>query len=132
MIMLRSTHRLQLALLRGERDKAAHAAVRYQIELDLTKQARATAEAQATYWRERAEKFLDQIALRQGIISEPTMTAAPEPTTSQAQSVFAALGIGEINSKDSGPGAAHAAPMLTGVDAAAAQAAVDAVLAEIS
>jgi hypothetical protein len=135
MFMLRRTHYRKLELLQlnqeQRRDQLTNANIRLQVELGLLKQARAKADADAAYWRERAERFLDQIALRQGIISEPTMTTAPEPVESQAQSVFAALGISEINHSPSGPGAATAAPLVTGVNAAAAQAAVDEILATI-
>lgn len=106
--------------------------VKLLIRLELVEQAREKADADARYWRERAERFLDQIGLRHGIITAPTMSPAPaDEASSQAQSVFTALGIAEINHKDSGPGAAAAAPRVTGVDPTAAQAAVDAVLADL-
>jgi hypothetical protein len=89
---------------------------------DLVSQARDHAEHQATYWRERAERFLDQIAFKQGMIAQPTMTEPPGPPSHQLEQVFTAFGIGEIHKDHQPPAdAARAAPVtVTGVDPTAA------------
>lgn len=55
-----------------------------------------------TYWRTRAEKFMDQIALRNGNISEPTMSEMP-PGPPPAAAVFGAFARTEINLDKAGP-----------------------------
>lgn len=137
MFMFRRTHRrLVLELQRIGEDRHRELAqtrelvFRQQLELALVKQALAKAESDATYWKTRAEKFLDQIALRSGIISEPTMTPAGLPVESRQDTVFRALGVSEINAdKGSGAGAGSTAPTVTGVNAADAMAAVHEALA---
>jgi hypothetical protein len=122
------------ALLEGVRRellKIRHEAERLRLELALVKQARDRADADVRYWRDRAEKFIDQIGMKYGTLSVPTMTAAPPDETkgSHFDTVFAALGTSEINRDKNPPaGAAHAAPTVVGVDAAVAQAAVDELL----
>lgn len=55
------------------------------------------AEARESYWRTRCEKFIDQVALRQGIIAEPSMREVPPPPQSAASTAFGALATTEIN-----------------------------------
>lgn len=116
-----------LEAMRHELQQARHEGEKLRIELALVKQARDRADHDAGYWRERAEKFIDQIGLKSAILVQPTMTPAPDTKPdSHIDTVFAALGTSEINThKDSHPGAARAAvPVVTGVDAAVAGAAV--------
>lgn len=109
-----------------------HEVIRLRQELALVRQAADKSEHDATYWRLRAERFIDQVGLRERIIAEPTMTDPPLPAADPMTTVFSSLGKSEIHQKQPPPGgAAHAAPTLTGVDPAAAQAAVDALLAGI-
>lgn len=100
-----------------------------QQQLVAEKEHRARAEQDAQYWRTRAELFLDQIGLKSGTISTPTMTpppAAPEPD--ELHTVFSSLGKSEIHSKS-----AHAAApaAVAGVNAAAAAAAIDDLLSAV-
>lgn len=139
MFMFRRTHRrlvLELQRIadkrRQERDDARQHAVKLVIRLELLEQLKDRADADAAYWKTRAEKFLDQIGLRSGIISEPTMTPADSPVESRTDTVFRALGVAEINAdKGSGPGAASTAPTVTGVNAKEAMAAVEDALAHV-
>lgn len=100
------------------------------IELALVKQARDHAAHETTYWRERCERFLDQIAVRSGMISAPAMEQPPMASPSEFGNVLAALGHTELPSRDTfAPGAATTAPAtLREVDPTAATAAVAAVL----
>lgn len=118
--------------LRTELQRARHDLHRVDVELQLTRQARDKAEGDATYWRQRAERFLDQIALRAGMLSEPAMTEPPPNLLSQADTIFGALGQTAIN-QDNGPmaSAAPAAPRVTGVDVTAARELIDDTLAGI-
>lgn len=119
--------------LRRQAWTLSHAVLREQAEKGLLRQALERAEADVAYWKARAEKFLDQIAFKQGMIISPTMTPEPAPTESHFDSVFAALGTSEIN-RDKGPAPASAAPVaptVEGVDAAAAQAAIAQALAGV-
>lgn len=101
-------------------------------EKGLLRQALEKADADAVYWKSRAERFLDQIGLKMGIIVEPTMSEPPAPTVDKLEGVFAALGISELTrDKDPSPTAVATAPRVEGVDMAAAQAAIDATLADI-
>lgn len=110
-----------------------HEVIKLRLELALVRQAADKSDHDATYWRLRAERFIDQVGLRERIIAEPTMTDPPPPAADPMTTVFSSLGKSEIHPKEPPPGgAAHAAPTLTGVDPAAAQAAVDALLAGIS
>lgn len=139
MFVFRRTHRrlvLELQRIgedrRQELQQTRAIVMRQQLELALVKQARARADSDAAYWKLRAEKFLDQIGLRAGIISEPTMTPAEPPLESRQDTVFRALGVSEINAdKGSGPGAASTAPTVTGVNAQEAMAAVEDALAHV-
>lgn len=122
----------QLALLRTELLKARHDGELLRIRLALVDQARSKADADALYWRLRAERFLDQIGLRSGVIVEPTMTEPPPSVASHMDTIFGALGHSEIHrDKDSAPGAATTAPTVTGVDLTAARAVVDETLAGV-
>lgn len=131
MIMFRRTHRAVTAeLLRLAEDRQRelrelqHANVRGQVELALTRQARDKAERDANYWRTRAEKFIDQVGLRERIIATPTMTEDTPAPQSSMDSVFSALGHAEINTKSRPAGPASTGPAVTGVDTEAAKAAV--------
>lgn len=118
--------------LRQQSWTLSHAVLRAQAERDLIRQAKEKAEHDAAYWRERAERFLDQIALKQGIISMPTMTEPEAPAVDKLEGLFSAIGVAAINSDHSpAPGAASAAPTVTGVDPAAAQAAIDDALQDV-
>lgn len=139
MLMLRRTHRRLMNILGGQveesrrqRDEARQHGLRLTIRLELVEQARAKADSDALYWRTRCERFLDQIGAKSGIIAGPTMTEPDTPVDSHFDTVFAALGTSEINT-DKGPatGAAPAAPSVTGVNAEAAQQAVNDVLAGV-
>lgn len=138
MFMLRRTHRRLVTELqriaeerRRELGQTREIVIRQQQELALTKQLLARADADVVYWKTRSEKFLDQIGLRTGIISEPTMTESEPPVESRHDTVFRALGVSEINHKHPAAGAASAAPTVTGVNAADAMAAVSDVLAGV-
>lgn len=101
-------------------------------EKDLIQQAREKADADAAYWKSRAERFLDQIGLKTGIINEPTMTEPPAPTVDKLEGVFAAMGISTINPhKDPSSVAVATATRVEGVDPAAAQAAIDEALGDV-
>lgn len=117
--------------LRQQAWTLSHDVLKCQAERDLIRQAKEKAEADVVYWRTRAERFLDQIAFRQQIISMPTMTEPEAPAASTFDNVFSAIGVSAINDKSPGPGAASAAPTVTGVDPAAAQAAIDGVLHDV-
>lgn len=138
MLIFRRTHRrlvLELQRIgedrRQELQQTRSIVIRQQLELALVKQARAKADTDCAYWKTRAEKFLDQIALRTGIISAPTMTESEPPTDSRTDTVFRALGRSEINHRDPAAGAASAAPTVTGVNAEDAMAAVTDALASV-
>lgn len=139
MFMFRRTHRrLAIELQRIAEDRrqelaqTRHVVIRQQLELALVKQAREKADTDAAYWKTRAEKFLDQIGLKTGMIFAPTMTESEPPADSRQNTVFRALGVSEINAdKGSGAGAASAAPTVTGVNAFDAMAAVHDVLASV-
>lgn len=132
MIMFRRTHRrlaLELQRLAEDRKREVRdlqtANLRLQVELPLVRQALTRAEQDANYWRRRAEMFIDQVGLRERIISTPTMTEEPPDAPSKVDTVFGALGIAEINPQTPPEaGAAHVAPQVTGVNAEAARAAV--------
>lgn len=140
MIMFRRTHRrLAGELLRIADDRKRELRdlqtenLRLQVALPLVRQALAKAEHDAQYWRVRAEKFIDQIGLRDRILATPTMTDEPPAPTTSMDSVFSALGVGEIHRDTTPPAsAAHAAPAVTGVDADAAHTAVAELLARTS
>lgn len=118
--------------LRRRSSLLGHEVIKLRLELALVRQALEKAEHDATYWRLRAEKFIDQVALRERIIAEPTMTEPPQPAADPMQTVFSSLGKSEIHQLKPPPGgAAHAAPALIGVDATAAKAAIDELLAGI-
>lgn len=107
----------------------AHTVLREQARIGLLEQARDKAVADADYWRARAERFIDQIALKQGIICTPTMTEEPAPEPDKIGSVFSALGHAEINTQTGPAGAAGAAPKVVGVDEAEARQAVQDLIA---
>lgn len=87
------------------------------------------AEQDAQYWKARAELFIDQIGLRSGTLTTPTMTPPPAASgPDEMQTVFASLGKSEIHSKTS-PAAPAA---VTGVNEAAATAAIDDLLSTVS
>lgn len=115
--------------LRRQAWTLSHDVLRERAEKDLIRQARDQAQADVAYWKGRAEKFLDQIAFKQGMISMPTMTEPEGPAGTTVDTVFSALGVEAIH-RDSEPApvAAAAAMAVTGVDAAAAQAALDGLL----
>lgn len=105
------------------------AVARLRAELAAEVAARGRAEQDAQYWRTRAELFLDQIGLKSGTISTPTMTpppAASEPD--KLDTVFSSLGKSEINSTS-----AHAAApaAVAGVSPQAAAAAIDDLLSSV-
>jgi hypothetical protein len=129
MLMLRRTHRrlaeeLQRLLdrRRTERDEARAHSLRLTIRVELLEQARDKAEADARYWRTRAEKFIDQVALQSGTLSAPVMDPAPASQADDVRTVFSALGVSEINITTAE--AARAAPAVRQVDSRAAAAAV--------
>lgn len=131
MFLLRRTHRrlvLELQRLlearRHELVDEMQKNVRLTIRLELVEQARQKADEDVAYWRQRAEKFIDQVGVNTGMISAPTMAPAPEPPESQMAQVFTALGTSELHSHPSPDRAASAAPVVRGVDPAAAHAAV--------
>lgn len=138
-IMLRRTHRRRLDELqrryesqRDDLNTARHALLRLKVELELVNQARTKADVDAAYWKTRAERFMDQIGVRAGIISGPTMGEPEQPVESRFDSVLSALGKSEINvNKGPEPGAVATAPLVTGVNAADAMAAVNDVLATV-
>lgn len=104
-----------------------------QAKLRLVEQAKDAAESREIYWRQRAERFIDQIGARDGIISGPTMTEPAAPPEDRMLSVFGALGKSEIN-QDKAPAAraaSSAAPLVTGVDATFARQLVDETLAAV-
>lgn len=119
-----------VAELRRQTWLLSHQVAAERSERALVRQALEKAEQDAAYWKTRAERFLDQIAFQQGMISMPTMTEPEAPAGSDVDTVFSALGINELpNDKSPAAGAAPAAPSVTGVDGAAAQAAINEVLA---
>lgn len=139
MIWFRSRLRQQLEKaeqlvedLRRQNWTLSHAVLQERAEKDLIRQARDKADGDAGYWRGRCERFLDQIALKQQIISSPTMTEPEAPARDKLDNVFSALGVSEIHhDKSPASSAAPAAPTVTGVDAAAAQAAIEATLGDV-
>jgi hypothetical protein len=135
MLMLRRTHRRIVAELqrigeerRAECNRVNEARLRLQIKVELVDQARQKAEADVAYWRTRAEKFIDQIGVGSGTLSSPAMEPARETTGDDIRTIFTALGTSEINQDHPLPGAATPAPVLRGVDAASARAALQNVL----
>jgi hypothetical protein len=135
MLMFRRTHRRVVQelqrILENRRDeclRGTEARMRLQIRLELVEQARAKADADTAYWRTRAEKFIDQIGVGSGTLSSPAMEPPREATADDVRTIFSALGTSEINRDNPPPGAATPAPVLRGVDAAAAQAALQGVL----
>lgn len=107
--------------LRQRIQSLEHALLNQRIRVELQGQALTRAEADVRYWRERAERFIDQIALKGGIIAMPTMTE-PEPVLpTSVDSLLGTFGVSEINTKKTPSGAATA---VLGVNAADAQAAV--------
>jgi hypothetical protein len=120
-----------LASISQDRDTKVRENLKLAIELQLVKQAREKADHDATYWRERCERFLDQIALRAGMLSAPAMEAPTPSAPQDLGGVFAALNVGTINREPPPSGAAPTAPVLRDVDPAAATAAVEALLADI-
>jgi hypothetical protein len=118
----------EVAELRRHVQALEHTLLNKHVRVELQQQALTKAEADATYWRQRAERFIDQVALRERIIATPTMTE-PEPApTSPMDSVFSALGQSEIRTKPQPPAAGIS---VLGVDADAAHAAVEDVLARV-
>lgn len=111
-----------LAVARADVRAAEQHAHRLEIAFELTLQAKTFHELDAKYWRECAERFIDQIGLRTGIISAPTMTEQPAPPVDKVSTVFDALGISEISSTHRRPAGSPAA--VVGVDPVAAGAAV--------
>lgn len=104
----------------------SHAVLQERAEKALILEAKARAETDADYWKTRAERFLDQIGLRQGIISVPTMTEPAPARESTVDSIFGALGMEELpRDKSPVPAAARTAATVIGVDPAAATAAVN-------
>jgi hypothetical protein len=131
MLMFRRTHRrvvLELQRICDRRKAELHDvqghAMRLTIRLELVEQARAKADADAAYWRTRAEKFIDQIGVGSGTLSSPAMEPPRETTADDVRTIFSALGTSEINRDNPPPGAATPAPVLRGIDPAAAQAAL--------
>jgi hypothetical protein len=123
---------VELQHLRELRLKLNMAVARQQGQVELLTQARDAYQQQADYWRARAERFMDQIGLSSGIISAPTMTEPASPEPDDVKSVFAALSVESVNTKESPTrAAAPTAVSVSGVDSAAAKAAVDEVLASV-
>lgn len=111
--------RLETVELKKHIQALEHTVLNQKIRVELQAQALHKAESDVTYWRKRAELFIDQVGLRERIIASPTMTE-PEPAPeSPTDSVFNALGRSEINTQP--PATATA---VLGVDAQAATAAV--------
>lgn len=118
--------------LRREHWTLSVAVLHERAQKDLIGQARDKAEAEADYWKRRAERFLDQIGLKSGMISEPTMTEPPAPTVDKIEGIFAALGVSALtHDKDPSSLAVPTAPRVEGVDPAAAQAAIDDALGDV-
>lgn len=113
----------EIAELRQHIQSLEHTLLNNRVRVELQQQALTKADADAKYWRERAERFIDQVGLKSGIIAMPTMTE-PEPArpSTSMDSVFSALGASAINEKITQPPAAGIAVL--GVDDAAAGAAV--------
>lgn len=74
-----------------------HRIAELEAELGFERRRAEEAIARETYWRVRAEKFIDQIALRSGNIGEPTMTEVPPPPRDAAATAMAALSRTVIN-----------------------------------
>lgn len=83
--LFRATHEARMAELAGARDLAVFKA--------------AQAEAQADYWRRRAELFLDRAAAKAGITHEPVMRGPSEvPIDPFAMNPFGGFSLTEFDS----------------------------------
>lgn len=113
----------ELVELRRHVQALEHTLLNQRVRVELQHQALTKADADARYWRERAERFIDQVGLKSGIIAMPTMTEPePAPPSTSMDSVFSALGTSEIHRPTQPPATAVS---VLGVDAMDARAAVD-------
>lgn len=131
MIRLITTRRLTALQMENEHlrtelhrvRQAAHAVL---AQARLAEQARDFHQEQATFWKTRAVRFIDQAQLKAGSIESPVMGEAAAPSPSGTQRIMQALNVREIHNPPAEKMPPSAA--ILGVDDAAARAAVAGVL----
>ncbi len=58
---------------------------------------------QMEYWRTRAERYMDAIGVKQGVIASPVMMDTPRvPSTNAIGQIFEALRVTEVDTTKSG------------------------------